>query len=180
MTVYDKSPAPAQPSDETFLYHICRTYHDLPEYLVLVQGRPFDHMAGICEENICRALHELLAQRPTEAVPLLTRWTVEPPTTFPGLRVNEYYTHVFQRPAREMYAFAAGCQYVVPRARILARPWQFWASLYAMVVLGDACTVQEACHPSRAFVPSEITPWTVERLFGPALRDDGRSRCSPL
>lgn len=131
---------------ETFLNHIVEHYDALPEYLVMLQGKPFDHA-----HNILAILND--PPHLDVVVPLGTNWKYESLTSdfnWPGFKeALLHMADMLEIPHDATVRYMTGAEYVVPRARIHARPRAFYESL-------------------RALLNTEINPlsgWVLERLW---------------
>lgn len=151
---------------ETFLRHIVAHYDDLPEYLVLLQGSPFDHFhAGVTAANLRAKIKELVASRPSAARTLFANDHIERFATYPGLLTSDYFTHFFDAPLPPHNAFAAGSQYIVPRHAVRARPREFYEALRGMLLRGNTTDARQAHDGPNALDASAISGWTLERMF---------------
>jgi nucleoside-diphosphate-sugar epimerase len=180
--IYDKSPNPIEGSlprmnigreVESFFYHIIKHYNNLPDYLVFVQGNPFDHFHDVTKETFESELTKLLSSKPEISAPLFTNIHVEPVNTYPGLLVSDYYEYTFNRKSPEKLGFAAGCQYIIPKADILKKSLQFYKAFHYLILRTNILTSEDAHNTIRVFDPNSICGWTVERLlYGILLASD--------
>lgn len=113
---------------ETYLHHIIEHYDELPDYLVLLQGNPFDH---------CYNLFTILEDigQPEVLVPLANNWkreVLDGEYTWDGFKecLIEFATKL-GLPRTVTLGYAAGAQYVVPRAVVHVRPKKFYEELIA-------------------------------------------------
>ncbi len=111
---------------ETFLHHIVENYHQLPDYLVLLQGNPLEHCPGL--------FSILESHRPTQKViPLSANYKRELITEdFNWGGFHECMDQMFEfiqvkRPSS--IGYASGAQYIVPQKVIQARPQEFYQKL---------------------------------------------------
>jgi hypothetical protein len=114
---------------ETYLHHILNHYENLPEFVVFLQGNPFDH---------CRGLLAILKEPPEEDIymPLGGNSKHEWLT-------GEFNWEGFKECLRSLADFVGvnmqslmyptGAQCIVPRAAILARPKSFYEELLRRV-----------------------------------------------
>jgi hypothetical protein len=170
--LYDKSANPIgipRPNvgreSETYLYYILTHYDELPEYIVFLQGNPFDHMSGVSAETFRRQLEELLQTRPPATLPLFAQLREEDATKWPRLRVREHYESLFATACAPTIQFAAGCQYIVPRHEILKNSRELYTRLYNMICKGE--TLREDPHtqtPQTPFDSEAMCPWGFERF----------------
>ena len=165
--VYDKSgdavpgvlewvPVPnAGRESETWLRYIIAHYDDLPEVVCFLQGNPFEHVQdGALFSRLLAGEHS-----PAATAPLCCDLHVESN----GVHVchDEYYSHLFAGPPPASYAFAAGAQYSVTRADLLARPLSFYGLLQRM--LSPSTVASNAA--KIPFAAGVIDPWPLERLW---------------
>lgn len=158
----EKLPNIGRESD-SYLRFIIANYDALPDYLLLVQGRPFDHMKGVDADNFQQKIDALISSRPTEIQPLFAEWYIEAHNHFPAIRSREHYEYLFGKPAPTESVFCAGCQYIVPRESILSKPPEFYEQLHARIAKGE-CTYHRAHYHICPFDASSMDPWTFERL----------------
>jgi hypothetical protein len=129
----------------TYLRHIADHYDDLPDFLVLLQGHPFDH---------CPNLYHVLENHCDEGklIPLSGNWKKE---ALDGDYNWEGFADCLRglrdqiAPGLECARYATGAQYIVPRAWVRARPRQFYRDLLPRL-------------------ESEVSPlegWAMERLW---------------
>lgn len=115
---------------ETYLHHIIENYDSLPDYLFLIQGKPFDHCSQIIEiVNSFTPQHRI--------VPLGHNWkreTLKGNYNWEGFK--ECLTDMAQLigiPTDSTIRYSAGAQYVVPKARILAQPKEYYEAVIKRV-----------------------------------------------
>jgi len=161
---------------ETFLHHIIEHYDNLPDYLLLVQGDPFDHMYNVKPHTFQQKIDALVKRGVTDAEPLFTGVWRERHDKYSGMNFHAYFNLIFdgeEFPAPSSASFASGSQYIVPRDTILHRPKEFYTRLRDMLCRS---TVDYAdVHDDDAdapFEPSTIHGWALERLFMYMLRRD--------
>lgn len=184
--VYDKSPSPdprfiARPNRgrevSSFMEHIILHYDDLPEYLIFLQGDPFPHMKGV--DNVAARIQEAVDARPQEVQPFCTSWYHEQHYHYPSIKAPEYFSFLFDADLPPVASFASGCQYIVPRSQVIARPLSFYKRLHAMLLRGDHFSMNEASWSPYPFTPWEMNGWTFERLMGYVFRSDIPLRVHP-
>ncbi len=172
--IYDKSPNPIEGSIpranigrevESFFYHIIKYYDNLPDYLVLLQGNPFDHFTEVTKESFPSELTSLLSSKPEIVQPLFTGIHVEEPLTYIGLLIPDYYSYIFNGASPKKLGFAAGCQYIIPKADILKKSLQFYKALHHLTLRTKILVSEDAHHTIRTFDPYSICGWTLERLL---------------
>ena len=131
IVVYDKSDTPLSGAihrnnigreGETFIYHIVKHYDDLPDYLIFIQGNPFDHMYGIDSNNFQNKLDELIKTVPTKPLPLFRNFVSESKDYqfIIILLVSEYFKYFFNEKLPDIYEYASGGQYIIPKNCILS------------------------------------------------------------
>jgi hypothetical protein len=150
---------------ETFFYHILQYYHDLPDYMILVQGHPFDHMENIDQDNFQTKIDYMLKNIEIDNIySLFTRLFTEEHYWNEGLKTIEYLSHFFEGEKPQINIFSAGCQYIIPKANILSRPIQFYMHIYAMILNTKTLTSYES-HYNGVYDHNSIDGWVLERLF---------------
>jgi hypothetical protein len=153
---------------ETFVYHIIKHYDTLPDYLVFVQGDPFGHITFDYPEGLKKGIEGILLENPTSVTPFFIECISEPYDGWPGTRVKEYTDLFFGDGSSQKFPvfFAAGCQYIVPKSKIINKSLSFWYKLYAMILYGYVPHGEKIHYdPSNPFDPDGIDGWTLERLL---------------
>jgi hypothetical protein len=175
--IYDKSSKPKVftiPRDnvgrdtETFLFHILEHYDNLPEYVIFVQGNPFDHMDSVIyPENFQARIDAILETKPACAKPLFCDMYKECACLHTGLLLKDYFKYIFETDVSpSTFSYAPGCQYIVPRHIILSRPRDFYKKIHEMSFNGDIFTPRGAHSGKNIFNPVLMSPWTIERMLG--------------
>jgi len=151
---------------DTFFHYIIGHYHELPDYLILLQGHPFDHMNNIGPDNFQIEIDSLIGQRPARCEPLFKGWYHENHYTCPSIKTKEYYAFFFEGdvPPIEI-VFAAGCQYIIPKECILCRPIEFYMKIHSMILKNPILTIEQAVNGTDPFYEDSIDGWCLERLF---------------
>lgn len=159
--VYDKSGTPTAEGyislenkyreAGTYLHHIIQNFHDLGDFVIFLQGNPFDHT------KLPR--HEFLNRLGTNPLSLLDdgAWKIHTnngngrPDHFMDLPVDGMYMQLTgETSPLPAYRFRAGAQYMVSREKIHSRGIEFYQGLY------DSMTDVMA---------EGMCPWTLERLW---------------
>uniref|UniRef100_A0A6C0AZ08 DUF3431 domain-containing protein n=1 Tax=viral metagenome TaxID=1070528 RepID=A0A6C0AZ08_9ZZZZ len=146
---------------ETFLYHIVHNYHNLPDYLVLLQGNPFQHTfkhVNYLNLNLIKNL------RPKTIEPFFTDYHTEPLDVYKCLKTNEFLEFLNLQPEKER-VFAPGCQYIIPKENILKRPLEFYKKIHSMLLNNTIITNEEAHYSDYPVNETTLNPWTFERIF---------------
>ena len=52
---------------ESFLFYILENYYNLPDYVILLQGHPFDHADDCTQENIQQKIEDLVGSKPKQS-----------------------------------------------------------------------------------------------------------------
>lgn len=154
---------------ETFLYHILANYDNLSEFLVVVQGIPFDHTYVKTAREFRAALDN--HPDPQEITPLFAhpnKMYMEREGYEEAMHVEEYYRLFFEDSGTydENRGFVAGCQYIIPRRAILARPRAFYQRLHMMLINRPEDNTYHNAHYESIYDPYFITGWTFERFLG--------------
>ena len=72
---------------ESFFYYIIENYNNLPDYVIFLQGNPFDHMQGITPDNLQHQINILVNNKPNSALPLFHNYNTEYHNQYPDLKV---------------------------------------------------------------------------------------------
>lgn len=117
----------------TFLYHIVHNYDNLSDYTIFCQGKPFDH----CRDFVKKILNPVnysnsiffLCNRPVcEGLRGNNGW--QHPN---GLPVGEWKKLLFPLDDSQKVTFSPGAQYIVPKAKIIKHPKEFYINLLESV-----------------------------------------------
>lgn len=133
--IYDKSVQPFSLTDynvipcknvggevESFFRYITDHYDKLPDYVLFVRGNPFEYFTTringeqVSIQNIRARIDALVASKPSIALPLFNRLTVEN---------GDGYSQLFEGNVPAEFEYSVGCQYIVPKNVILSRPVSF-------------------------------------------------------
>lgn len=158
---------------QTFIHHIIKNYYFLPDYLFLVQGNPFDHMVNVNADNFQEKLDRLLEEKIIEnAEPLFIHMHIEALDMWPGIKTRKFFNLIFDKEPPESIAFAAGCQYIVPRKNILKNPLEFYIKLDQLYTECYNLT-NDNIYKCQCDAENELfTPWTSERFLGYIFSND--------
>jgi len=156
---------------ETYLYHIIKHYDNLPDFLILLQGNPFDHF-----QTVKKIQPKYLQQQIEKAVnnefikisSLYSNYVIEENYYWPGLKVPEYYSYIFQGSI-EYAIFIPGCQYHLHKSKILSKPKAFWEKIHKMLMNGSIyngveVTINSSHEKDIPFYKNGMNPWIFERL----------------
>jgi len=156
---------------ETYLYHIVKHYDNLPDYLIFLQGNPFDHFytqEKMKPEYLQQQIENAVNEKIIETAPMFSKYGIELNYTWPGLKVPEYYEYIFQGSI-EFSTFSPGCQYFLPKSKILCRPKAFWEKAHKMLENGKfyegvEVTINSSHEKNVPFYKTGMNPWIFERL----------------
>jgi len=179
--IYDKSLKPIPGSiplpnvgmnQHTYFHYIVNNYYNLPDYVIFLQGNPFDHMKrDITSENFQQKIYELILSKPETIKDVyIPNWHIHTLNELsPGLKVPEYYEYFFGVKFPGVIKFTSGSQYIIPKSRILERPLEFYEEIYKMATdIGPNDFLWfDVHHNDEPFDPSFITAWSLERFFLP-------------
>ena len=110
-----------------------------------------------------------------ETSPIFSNYRIELNYTFPGLKVPEYYSYIFQGSI-DFARFIPGCQYYLHKSKILSKSKAFWEKIYKMLMNGqfyEGVEVSEinAHEGDIPFYKSGMNAWIFERLAGYLFND---------
>jgi hypothetical protein len=128
---------------EAFLRFIVDNYNDLPQRIVFLQGDPFYHFKG---------LYQFLTKPNKNDICFLSDFnpvcdSIGRPHHFQELPLKQILKELNMDDSTDMFQFAAGAQYLVPRKYILSKSWAWWKNAYDV----------HAFH--------KTGPWAFERLW---------------
>jgi nucleoside-diphosphate-sugar epimerase len=150
---------------ESFFHYIVNNYYDLPDYLIFVQGNPFDHMKNINEDNFQDEIDKLINSGISDIMPLFTNIYNETHRKFPFILSYEYYSYFFEGDIPQESSFASGCQYIIPKQNILSRPIQFYMKIHAMTLNTNILTSHDSHYEYKEMDVNSIDGWCIERLM---------------
>jgi len=78
--------------------------------------------------------------------------------------MQEYYHSFFSGVAPEIFTFAAGCQYILPRSEIHARPFSFWKYIHKLFKNAGNSNFAPSWFEVVEFDEDEMNAWTFERF----------------
>jgi len=153
---------------ETFLYYIITNYDSLPDYVIFVQGHPFDHMrtTHVTPTTFQYYIDLLLYSKPDKTIPLLTFTWPEEHGHYLSLKTREYFS-LFFNFVPIINDFAPGCQYMIPKQFILNNPLEYYKRIHSMTVNGDIFNCNNVYIDNKLydFDAYGIIGWIVERIF---------------
>lgn len=140
---------------ETYLRYIITHYTSLPDYIVFLQGKPFDHLHEPSVEYIHRKISEAIAEK-KDKITFLNYVRNEDPDW--NTRTGGAYKALFDSTLPAQLTFGPGAQYIVPKQCILHRPLEFYETIVSVTrninnTSGSGYGNCLAC------------PWTLERIW---------------
>ena len=173
--VYDKSkdiPNVGREA-ETYLRYIIANYETLPDYVVLLQGNPFDHLSKLSVlrkryfwerkvfnpiENAVNYVNQSIANAIANRrdVVFLNDPYTEPHDKY--TRTRKPFMTLFNHPLPNTLLFPIGAQYIVSRESILCRSKHFYETISNVMSTVDNKNPlsKENCL---------VCPWTMERMW---------------
>ena len=106
----------------TYYKFICDHYNNLPEYIIFLQGRPFDHSPNIIE-NVNKLLHDPNLQLNFEFLSESIHYS----------NIHTTFERVFGFPSNMMCEFGCGAQFIVNKQNIINKPIQFYENIMDML-----------------------------------------------
>lgn len=158
----------------TYLYHILLMHNrPMTDYVVFLQGHPFDHIGGRNASDLKNTILEH-TKHGVDASTIMYNVCDEDMDKFPELHMSKYMNHFgfHCNKDKNMITFVPGAQFIIHKDDILRNPISFYQELF------DYSNHDYYNHhpPQREFVVSEITAYTIERLwlyiFGFHLKSD--------
>ena len=161
--IYDKSVPPLKNigrEAETYLRYIIEHYNNLPEYVIFLQGNPYDTIWS--HTSVKDGL-----KSPETACPFVAPWTEDPINRYPETYYyRDYYFLLFGEHYTETtIRFATGSQWSVPRHCITHRPLDFYKKLHRMISKSGNPSLEDV--HARNYDKYSIDAWMLERLWAP-------------
>lgn len=146
----------------TYLYHILRTYKNpTTEYVVFLQGHPFDHLHNKNVKELISTIDNHVARSPPSSA-ILFIYNHEPVDMFPELHMKKYMDYFgFRGKRQNTITYTPGAQFIIHRNDIVKNPMALYQELFAY----SSHDYHNQHPPRRPFVVSEITAYTIERLW---------------
>lgn len=139
----------------TYYKYICDNYDNLDDYLIFLQGNPFDH-----SPNVINKLNYYINAHKNTNLNLNFEFISETliqsnltggPCDYHGLPLLDVYEELFgERKTNMPFVFGAGAQFIVSREAILKRPKSFYEKIVKMNgyhINPIECYVIERFHP---------------------------------
>jgi len=125
----------------SYLYHIIKHYHELPDLMVFTQGKPFDHAPDL--HKVLRAMVNdglmvddfkwlgfLVDTDDKRGRRLFVPWSKNPLRE--ELPLDEFYWQLFGETSPEIFRFYGGAQFIVSAKCIRGRPLEFYRRALAL------------------------------------------------
>jgi nucleoside-diphosphate-sugar epimerase len=147
---------------ESFIFYILENYYNLPDYVIFLQGHPFDHADGCTPENIQQKIEELVGGHPKQSCSFYGDHRNM--DNFPGMQIHKFINHILGEKNFEKCCFCPGCQYLTTRDDILSKPIEFYKNLQVMLINGEK-DYNICHHVVRDFNPHALSGWEFERIM---------------
>lgn len=118
----------------TYLHHVCENYHDLSDWTVFAQGKPFDHAFDFHKtlrewvvnppQNPFCWLGHIIDTDSNDGARLFASWSKN--QGHERLQMNGFHRALFGVDGPDEYTFVLGAQFGVSRELIRSRPLEFW------------------------------------------------------
>ena len=119
----------------TYYRYIYDNYDNLDDYIIFLQGNPFDH-----SPNLVKHIKEYQSRIQTLDIDFeylserVTTSNIAGCQTHDGLPMREVYERLFDiRIENKTFAFGAGAQFIVSKSVILKRPREFYLNIVKML-----------------------------------------------
>jgi nucleoside-diphosphate-sugar epimerase len=151
---------------ESYMHYVINNYDNLPDYVIFLQGYPFDHMNPIVPEEFQEKIDNLIDSKPKDILCFMQQPYVERHYRWPSIKTVEYCKLFFTPNFLEGTIFSAGCQYLIPKQNILSRPIQFYMRIQGMLLNQKQLTIDIASEGHYEYEPHSMNGWCLERLLG--------------
>ncbi len=120
----------------TYYTHICNNYDNLEDYIIFLQGNPFDHSPNIIH-NIKKYINNKKLSIDfkflSEDIHHSTL-DIECEKYFQCKNIHKSWKHVFGESCKnEKCIFGAGAQFIVSKNKILKRPKKFYETIVKLL-----------------------------------------------
>ena len=114
----------------TYYKHICDNYDNLTDYIIFLQGRPFDHSPNIIS-NLNKYINRLDLSINFEFLSeTIMKCNLTGCRHHSGLPLIDTYKKIFDEKKEYMeFEFGAGAQFIVSKKCILNRPKTFYSKI---------------------------------------------------
>jgi len=117
----------------SYLHYIINNYDNLDDYIVFLQGNPFDHSPKLLEK-----IDYYFNNKPSNFYPLSDRiveFNLNGCQFHPGLPLIETYKYIFNEDTdnEKPLTFGAGGQFIVSKELILKHPKEFYVKLFSLL-----------------------------------------------
>jgi hypothetical protein len=153
--VYDKSndiPNVGRES-ETYLRYIIANYEKLPNYILFLQGHPFDHLTIGTVDYINESIDKILDNN----IDFLHLNNLHCEKHNRYTRTKESFIVLFNHTLPEMFIFPPGAQFIVSRDSIIFRSKQFYQTI--------SNVISKINNNRVSFQNCLVCPWTIERMW---------------
>lgn len=147
----------------TYLTYIIDNYDNLPEYIIFVQGDPFEHTKKLIEKiNRFDGKHDFFT---------LSDWTLYAgsdgnPHHF-DLKVGESVRKIFLNDNIKSFSFPKGAQFILSKKAILFHTKITYQKIIDFIMEGnsfnEACSLKK--HERNCRCTSPFSAWIMERLW---------------
>jgi hypothetical protein len=153
--VYDKSidiPNVGREA-ETYLRYIITNYEKLPDYILFLQGNPFDHLTIGSIDYINQSIDTALDSN----IDFLHLNNLHNESHNSYTRTKESFIALFSNTLPVSFIFCPGAQFIVSRDSILFRPKYFYETISNVMTTINNTSV--------SFNNCLVCPWTIERMW---------------
>jgi len=124
-----------------FIYDNYDNLDNLDDYLVFLQGYPFDH-----SPNLINNLNNFINSEKNLDFKFLSEWIIGCNLNYcdfhPGLPIKSVYKQLFNNNIENMnFVFGAGAQFIVAKKKILEKPKDFYLKIIKMLEY-DNCPIE--------------------------------------
>lgn len=114
---------------ETFIRFIIEHYNELPQRVVFLQGEPFYHFKNLI--NYLKNTNKYGIVFLSDFNPVCD--AIGRPHHFEELPLKQILRELKMSDANDMFQFAAGAQYLVPKKYILKKSLDWWKNAYEVL-----------------------------------------------
>lgn len=139
----------------TFFMHICKSYDNLPDYLIVSQDHPFDHVNNYIEiiNGDISVWDKYVTHKYGDSWFFNTQMELLSCDKFGhphhgGLPIESIWNQLFKEPCPNLIEFVAAGHFIISKEQILKRPKLFYEKVVSILETNS------------------LSPWIIERLEG--------------
>jgi hypothetical protein len=134
----------------TYINYIIENYDNLPEFVIFIQGHPFDHCVNVIEKILAHTNENLVVLSDYYLTEDISGWyehQMKIPDNYPVTMLRDVARIILGDETPQKLQFGAGDQYILNSSLIRNRTKEFYQKILGM------------------FRADYMLPWHLERLY---------------